>query len=243
MLNHSSRYLGKDEHNSSSTMPASLNLACMILYCLLAASNPASAAIYACKTPNGTTFQDNPCKLVTASANGTVKKKLFIKSPVDIEKSWLEKPPGASYTAWCDRNGCECGPYDRVFDAGMVLAVADALYLDGSWHRFENYALQLAQEQHNGSKKIEIEAALTEAACNIRMSQTIIRKFTGRALKKLRTSKREAEDRGYDTPEACALEDMDACEIYSKFELYQRMMQDIKALKLPRDASYTALLD
>jgi len=225
------------------TMPALSTLSWMILYCLLAVSSPVSAAIYACKTPTGTTFQDNPCKLVTASENKTVKKKQFNKLPIDIEKSWLEKPVGATYTAWCDRNGCECGPYERVFDAGLVLAVADALYLDGSWHRHDGYSLQLAQEQHDGSKKIEIKAAMDEAACNIRMSQTILHKFTGRALKELRKSKRDAEDRGYDTPEACGLDDMDACEIYSKYELYQRMMQDIKALKLPRETDYTALLE
>ena len=213
------------------------------MYCLLVVSSPVSAAIYACKTPSGTTFQDNPCKLVAASADKTVKKKQFNKLPVDIEKSWLEKPISATYTAWCDKNGCECGPYDRVFDAGMVLAVADALYLDGSWHRYDSYSLQLVQEQHDGSKKIAINTALDEAACNILMSQTILRKYTGAALKELRASKREAEDRGYDTPEACGLEDTEACEIYSKYELYQRMMQDIKALKMPREAAYTALLE
>ena len=224
-------------------MPAPSILGCMILYCLLAVLSPVSAAIYACKTPNGTTFQDNPCKLVVASASKSVKKTQFNKKPVDIEKSWLEKPSGATYTAWCDRNGCECGPYDRVFDAGMVLAVADALYLDGSWHRFDNHALQLAQVTHDAVKKLEINTALDEAACNILMSQTILRKYTGIALKKLRGAKREAEDRGYDTPEACGLDDVEACEIYSKYEHYKRMMQDIKALKIPRDASFTALLD
>lgn len=224
-------------------MPALSKLACTILYCLWAVSSPASAAIYACKTPTGTVFQDNPCKLIVASADKKIKKKQFNNLPSDIDASWLEKPTGATYKPWCDRNGCECGPYDRVFDAGMVLAVADALYLDGSWHRFDNYSLQLVQERHNGSKKIELKAAQDEAACNIRMSQTILRKYTGRALKELRQAKREAEDRGYDTPEVCALEDVEACEIYSMYELYQRMMQDIKALKFPRQAAYTPRLE
>jgi len=163
--------------------------------------------------------------------------------PADIDKSWLEKPDHTTYTPWCDRTGCECGPYNRVFDAGMVLAVADALYLDGSWHRYDTHALELAMQTHDASKKIEIGTALEEAACNILMSQTILRKYTGRALTELRASKREAEDRGYDTPEACGLDEPEACEIYSKYELYKRMMQDIKALKSPRDAAYTALVE
>ncbi len=173
----------------------------------------------------------------------SAKKRQINKTPSGIDKSWLEKPVEATYSAWCDRRGCECGPYTRVFDAGMVLAVADALYLDGSWHRYEGYALDLAKEQHNASKKISIRASLDEAACNIRMSQTILRKYTTAALKELRVSKRYAEDRGYDTPAACDLGEVEPCEIFSMYELYKRMMQDLKALKQPRDAAFTALLD
>ena len=224
-------------------MPAFPLFGCIILYCLLAVVNPATAAIYACASPSGTTFQDNPCTAKVNVAPKTEKKTQLQKMPSDIDNSWLEKPPEAVYSAWCDRRGCECGPYNRVFDAGMVLAVADALYLDGSWHRYESYALELAQEQHDASKKIAIKFNLDEAACNIRISQTILRKFTSAALKELRVSKRYAEDRGYDTPEACDLEETEPCEIYSKYELYKRMMQDIKALKQPRDSTFTARLD
>ena len=224
-------------------MPAFAIFGCMILYCLLAVVNPATAAIYACSSASGTTFQDNPCSVNVSAAPQTAKKKQISKMPADINKSWLEKPTEATYTPWCDRRGCECGPYTRVFDSGMVLAVADALYIDGSWHRYDGYALELAKEQHNASKKIAIKATLDEAACNIRMSQTILRKFTSAALKELLVAKRYAEDRGYDTPEACDLEEVGPCEIYSKYELYKRMMQDIRSLKQPRDAAYTALLE
>ncbi len=223
-------------------MPAFPKSACVVLFCLLATSHAAVAGVYSCKTANGVTFQDSPCTLAKAPENKPKVKKSLNSQPAGIHKSWMEKPLGSRYSAWCDINGCECGPYDKAFDAGAQLAVADALYLDGSWHRYDNLNLELLAEAHDATKKFEISTALEEASCEIMMSQKVIKKFTRSTLKELKSIKIEAEARGYDTPDACDGSDFIACDYYSKVELYQRMMQDIKALKMPRD-SYASFLE
>lgn len=210
--------------------------------CLLAASCSAVAGVYSCKTASGVVFQDSPCALAKAPENKPKVKNSRNRQPAGIHKSWLEKPEGSRYSAWCDINGCECGPYDKAFDAGSQLAVADALYLDGSWHRFDNLKLQLLSEAHDASKKFQISTDLEETSCEILMSQKVIKKFIRSTLKELKSIKVEAEARGYDTPDACDGSDSVACDYYSKMELYQRMLLDIKALKAPRD-SYAVFLE
>ncbi len=200
------------------------------------------AGVYSCKTANGVTFQDSPCTLAKAPENKPKVKQSRNRQPAGIHKTRLENPSGSRYSAWSDMNGCECGPYDKAFDAGAQLAVADALYLDGSWHRYDNLKLQLRGEAHDAAKKFEISTALEEAACEILMSQKIIKKFTRFTLKELKSVKVDAQARGYDTPDACDGGDFVACDYYSKIELYQRMLLDIKALKAPRD-SYAVFLE
>ncbi len=218
--------------------------ACVVVYCLWAITQPVLAGYYSCDTGNGVVFQDTPCTLTPASKSKqqTSRPQKSSRYPSAIDKSWLEKPRNTAYTAWCDTNGCECGPYQRSFDAGAALAVADALYLDGTWHRYDNYQRDLAAERHDAAKKLALTSSIEEAACDILMSQATLKKFSSRTLKELRKIRLEAEARAFDTPEACDQGDMLACDYYSKVELLKRMKQDIQALKMPRD-SFTAYLE
>jgi len=113
----------------------------------------------------------------------------------------------------------------------LPLAIADALYLDGSWHRLENTLLQLDMPGKNTFELPDLQKERDEAACNILMSQKTLRLFGDEVLRELRTKKRYAEERGLDNPEDCDNGDDTVCSYTDMIMLYDRIQGDIKGLK------------
>lgn len=121
--------------------------------------------------------------------------------------------------------------FSRKFKDGLPLAIADALYLDGSWHRLDSTVLQLEKDDLSSIDRADLRNERDEAACNILMSQKMLRVFGPDILRDLRNKKRYAEDRGLDDPADCVSGDEVACTYTDLITLYERIQMDIKALR------------
>ena len=194
-------------------------------------SVPVDAAIHACKQADGSvTFQDSACPVVVKKAPKVSSVASSI--PFGLDKSWFEKPEVAPDRAICTEAGCHCDMYSRTFDSGLPLAVADALYLDGSWHRLDIKMDQLSNEPGNAVTRSDLNREIDEAACNILMSQQTLRLFGTKTLRALRDQKRYAEDRGLDNPDDCDAGDDLVCKYTDTIAIYERIQADIRSLKL-----------
>lgn len=194
----------------------------------------ARAAIHACPTADGTTvFQDRPCERIAPAARERRARRP--DTPVGLHPSWFERPARARERAWCDERGCECGAQERRFDGRLALAVSDALYLDGAWHRYERSAAALDDVANDDEAALDrLRRQLEEAACEVQMAQRTLHAHAERVLGALRARARAAEERGFDDPAACDAGGLDACEYLGDVELYRRMLDDLAALRLPR---------
>lgn len=188
-----------------------------------------SSAIHSCQLADGTvTFQDTACPIIpVAKAKAAPKKKSI---PFGIEKTWFDAPSHVPDRASCTKTECHCGMFTRKFENGLPFAIADALYLDGSWHRFDSTLLSLEELNLNATKRRELRLERDEAACNILMSQKTLQLFGADVLRELRNKKRYAEDRGLDDPADCDAGDMLVCTHTDLIDVYQRIRSDIKAL-------------
>jgi len=194
----------------------------------LCSAHLAHAGIKSCTLADGSTvFQDTPCVVIPkTNADASPKPKAV---PFGIEKTWFDVPD-TNERAFCTATGCDCGDSRRQFENGLPLAIADALYLDGSWHRLE---ATLSQMQLSTTATYEYEDLMRErdeAACNILMSQKTLRMFGADVLAQLRDSKRYAEDMGLDDPEDCEAGQINVCEHIDNIDLYKRISSDIRAL-------------
>ncbi len=192
-----------------------------------------AAAIYTCPAADGSTiFQDRPCP---RSQNSAKKTQTVRSLPFNIHPSWFELPGQAAERAFCDRRRCECGLQERQHGNSMARAVADALYIDGGWHRYETAYRQWRDEPAGSPSNPQLLSEMQEAACSVMMSQQLLREFADEVSSKLRQQVREAEERGFDTPGPCEAGIEQACDYLDAVELHQRMMLDARALQLPRD--------
>ena len=190
----------------------------------------AQAAIHACKLADGSiTYQDNACAVTPKPEKKKASRSAAI--PFSIDKSWFEKPSVVPDRAVCTEAGCHCGMFSRKFKNGLPLAIADSLYLDGSWHRFDSTVLQLELPADNPFAKMDLKNERDEAACNILMSQKTLRLFGDDVLRELRNKKRYAEERGLDNPDDCDAGDMLACEYTDLIAIYDSIQTDIKSLR------------
>lgn len=203
----------------------------MVLCCLFLLPAPtANAAIHACRLADGTvTFQDTACAVVPKAKAKKANKQPTI--PFGIEKTWFDTPPVVPDRAICTKTECHCGMYSRKFKGGLPIAIADALYLDGSWHRLDSTLLQLEDTSLNSIAKADLRKARDEAACNILMSQQILRTFGDEVLRELRDKKRYAEDRGLDNPADCDAGDNLVCSYTDLITVYERIQVDIRAMR------------
>ena len=199
----------------------------------LAPGTPAGAAIYVCATPGGgKQFQDRPCARARAPSAATPTARG--RTPVGLHESWFVRPPGSDVVARCDDGGCRCDALDRPFDGGLALAVADALYVDGAWHRFETALAERAANAPDGPPPATLDRLVDEAACDVLISQRILRTHASAVLAELRRRARETEERGFDDGIACAAGDTIACEAEDALALYRRMVADLVALRAAR---------
>ncbi len=200
-----------------------------ICFACLLPTQFASAAIHACKLADGTTtYQDTACIVIPKAKPKSAATKDVI--PFGIETSWFDTPPVVPDRAVCTEAGCHCGMFSRKFKSGLSLAIADALYLDGSWHRLESTLTQLDLPDNNDMERADLRNARDESACNILMSQKILRLFGKQVLRDMRNEKRYAEDYGLDDPADCDAGDMRACEYTDLITTYKRILSDIKSL-------------
>lgn len=200
------------------------------LLCLfLLPAHTVSSAIHTCTLADGTvTFQDTTCVVIPKAKAEKVRKKAAI--PFGMEKTWFDTPAVAPDRAICTKTGCHCDMFSRKFKNGLHLAIADALYLDGSWHRLDSSIMLLEDNTLGSVDRADLRKARDESACNVLMSQQVLRLFGDDVLRELRNKKRYAEDRGLDNPADCDAGDDLVCSYTDLITLYERIQSDIKAL-------------
>jgi hypothetical protein len=107
--------------------------------------------------------------------------------------------------------------------------------MDGGWHRYDtSYTAWL--DTPTSSADIQVRRAeMIESACNVMMSQQLLREYATEVADALRQRVLAAEERGFDVPGPCDAGLADACEYYDAVLLYRRMLEDAKALSVPRE--------
>lgn len=211
-------------------LTAALSSVAIIL--VLIHGTAARAAIYACASSNASViYQDRPCPLETRAAQTAAPTQTH---PLGIHESWFKLPEYTDGRAFCDRRGCECGRIERKHQGGLSQAVADSLYLDGYWHRFETaYQIWLNLPGTSTENYLRREEML-EASCEVMMSQQLLRSFADDVQKVLARKVQQAEERGFDIAEPCLQEIPDACAHYEAVKLHTQMLNDVRALKKVR---------
>lgn len=214
-----------------------------LLAVLACGTNPSAAGYFACALPDGgTQFQDQPCAALPTPASDVSRaarrdsdrrRASAARPPAGIDESWFERPADVAYEPYCDERGCECGALERPFETGLPVAVADALFMDGAWHRYDSSVIALA----NATPPTDSFAARTEledAACDVLMSQRTLTLFATQTLSSLRRRAQDAADLGRDEAGACDGFSDIACDDHQAYMLYQRMQLDLQALSFPR---------
>jgi|GEM_PF-1098594 len=217
----------------------------MCLLCAVVIPESAEAAVYRCATVSGDTqFQDTPCSIDKpnvdprrAAKSGAAGSAAGRPLPAGIHSSWFSPPPGIAYEALCDEQGCECGSVERSFDNGLQIAVGDALYLDGSWHRFDTAVSHLMTATRGGDRAgvLQYQAEIEDTACEILMSQQILMQFAEKELVQLRRDAQIAEDLGRDSESSCDGFSEAACSQYQQWLAYQTMLADARSLSVSRE--------
>lgn len=125
---------------------------------------------------------------------------------------------------------------EKHFDNGLQTAVGDALYLDGSWHRYDKTIQQLVDATRGGDRAAarQYQAEIEDTACEILISQQILMRFAQEELADLRRDAQNAEDLGRNDESSCDGFSETACNNYQQWLAYQSMVADAHALSLPR---------
>jgi len=201
-------------------------LSCILL--TLAYCSVSYATIFSCQSGDNIIFQDRPCpmKKLTSTAEATVNR-----FPLAIHESWFDLPEQAEDRAFCDKRGCLCGRLEKSHQGSLVQAVADALYLDGSWHRYETSYQAWLEASPSSSQEFALRAQMLEASCEIMMSQALLRNFADDVMNTLQTRARIAEERGFDVKEPCFQEIPEACAYYDSSQLLARVRTDAFSLR------------
>lgn len=190
-----------------------------------------NTAIFACQSGEAVIFQDRPCPQKKPQAN---TQKTNYRFPLSIHESWFELPAQAEERAFCDRRGCECGRLEKMHQDSLIQSVADALYLDGSWHRYDAAYQAWMQSPASSSESFDLREQMLEASCEIMMSQVLLRNYADDAVVILKKRVRTAEERGYDVELPCLQGIPEACAFYESVQLLTRLRQDASALKEER---------
>lgn len=212
-----------------------MQAACILLVMGYPGTSP--GAIFACPSGDTTIFQDRPCPIEKQAETVTRQTHRY---PLSIDESWFDLPEKANERAFCDRKGCECGRLERKHQNSLAQAVADALYLDGSWHRYESSYNAWLDSPTGSAQAFEARNQMLEASCEIMMSQTLLRKFGDDVMKSLAKRVRTAEERGFDVEQPCLDGVADACAFFDSVQLRGRLQKDAAALRTARGAEYTS---
>ena len=216
---------------------AAARLAIILAVWLLWPAVHAQAAIYACPTANGDTkFQDRPCEIVkaedpTKTETETTKRSEY---PLGLHPSWFISPQFAPQPAYCDRLGCDCATQTCNFRRGLGKAVADALFLEATWHRYSEQVIRMETDPPEGLAYLQLQVDIEELACDIQMSQATVRNYAARAVKQLEMKANQAEERGNTDYSQCVELNSSVCDDVDDYQLYQRVLMDLETLRSPR---------
>ena len=200
----------------------------------LVTSTASQAGIFACPAGDGSkVFQDRPCEQQIRSIENLVRRTSRL--PADMHESWFVKPEQATYQAYCDKKGCECGDIMQTFDGGLAQAVSDALYIDGNWLRYEESVVKWQSARHQTARAWVLQRDMDEAACEVQMSQRTLTEYTGKVMTSLKRKVQRAEELGYTNASACDGSSPQACSYFEAIGLHQRLAVDIKALRTGRN--------
>lgn len=231
---------GTKQQLANKMFTAAARLAMLLVVCLLLPSVNALAAIYACPTGDGdTAYQDRPCAIAkapetsktTGNANASESRGQF---PLGLHPSWFIAPAFAPQPAYCDRLGCDCARQTRNFRQGLDAAVADALFLEAAWHRYSAQVIEKETDPPRGLAFLQLQVDIEESACDIQMSQTTIRNYVVRAVKKIESKAELAEKRGNTDYSQCENPSSTECNDVEAYQLHQRVLMDLETLRSPR---------
>ena len=202
---------------------------------LLASGYPGSghSAIFACTSGNSTVYQDVPCQIRQAPDTTVQSKPEY---PLGMDASWFELPGQATERAFCDRRGCECGLIERKHQSSIALTIADAFYIDGSWHRYQSSYDKWLASPASSTESYEYREEMLNASCHIMMSQVLLKKYADDVMSKLKEQVKIARQRGFDSKQPCEQSIADACDYFKSTQLYARLQSDAAALRMPRDS-------
>ena len=201
-------------------------------FLLLGLTDGVHATIYSCSTDDtGIVFQDVPCPMAPGKNEPAPTKN---RLPLEIHESWFELPGQAEGRAYCDRRRCECGDMQRKLDGLLDQAVADALYMDGGWHRYETSFQLWIDSPASAVSTPGLWDQMILDACNIMISQLLLRKYADEVRARLRQKVLVAEERGFDQPEPCQFGINEACSYLDAVQLYRRLLDDARALRTSR---------
>jgi len=230
-----------DERFSFKSLGQGLLFAVSVVLWMALTTGPSHAAVYACPLANGeTVYQDRPCaKLASqsskASSSGqTSQPKNEGEYPFGMHRSWFVQPLYAPQPAYCDRLGCDCATQTRNFRHGLSKAVVDALFLETAWHRYAEQVIQLENDPPKGLAFLELQVGIEESACDIQMSQLTVKNYVQTAVEELKAAAEAAISRGNIHTEQCDGTDAKVCADVDAVDLYDRVIQDIKTLTVPR---------
>lgn len=216
-----------------STFSGSLHWCLLLLtFALCTHSGQGLAGIHTCKEPTGELiFQDRPCP-ENPQRSSEIKKTRYL--PLGIHESWFAIPDQAADRAFCDSKGCECGDIVQRYAGSLERAVADSMYLDGAWHRYEESYNRWLDASGDATEISISQQQMMDASCHVMMAQELLRKHGEAIATSLKSAKRFAEERGFDVDAPCKEGIPDACLYLDRLNLYKRLIKDAKALKNPR---------
>ena len=211
-----------------------------IILLFMAYASVAQPAVFACPSGESVIYQDRPCPISKKKETEVTSRNQF---PLAIHPSWFDLPEQVEERAFCDRSGCECGRLEQRHEVSLIQSVADALYLDGSWHRYESsYQKWLASPASSWESRQQREQML-DASCHIMMSQLLLRKYADDIIEILKKRVRAAEERGFDIALPCEQGDAKACDYFASVEMYSRILRDAAALRRSRDGANASSAD
>ena len=177
-----------------------------LLILLIVVSPLARAALHQCTDATGATrYSDRPCPAAETveirdidSASAAPALSRHAQSLPGIDPSWLDTPAHLTVSARCFDSECRCGEWQFSHHANREYRLINALRdLPDAW---ESYRRQADEVSRSPAAIADLgrQAALREAACAIRVEQTLIVELFPQIVpghRESRTSALEAQER------------------------------------------------
>ena len=176
-------------------------------------------------------FQDRPCRIVEAVRPAPDVGRAIATG---MHESWFERPESARGKATCTARQCACGSLVQRLNPDVVQAVAEALYIDGSWHGTAR--CRRAPEKDRTRRTARTSPVSSNGShCEIMIAQLVLRRHARTAVRTLRRDVSDASARRPDDPASCDAGDLRACTRIRNEERRAMLLADVAALRLPRE--------